>query len=674
MGEARAGLAGRYNSPRRRRLASRKGPVVTSKTSISTGLLVTAALATLLAAVAAWPLLLTPARVVYGNQIVGRHPEVHAVIHDVAGAAEASRVPQPLTTGAARLLGRVVGPVTAFNLLMLATFPLTALATYAFARYLFDSHPAALVAALAFSFSPVRLAEMAYYPIAAQSYWVPLCLLALIALVDRLSVWRTLGLAIACAGAALGNAEAAWVVVLLSPVVLMAFWIVRPDAGHNLRPLVWPSVALLVVALGGAALIAAVRPDVLSPTSEVAVRIDDLGLYRAHWPSYLTPAVDHPWLGERAASLFSRRGINFELVEQQQFVGFSFLVLALGAIAWAAWTWNPQSRFLVALAVVGVAAAAVSTTPASGSCAPFSAAPTCLAHYVMPIFRAPARFGVVVDLVVVIAAGVGAVMLSRASSGGRLVASALLVIGAFEYWPLPARAHDVLPTQGHRWLSTEGASGRILDCYPTNAADRLVPWLMNRTISTLDRAIPSCGDPELGAKLAALGVTTVIVRGGQAASKLTVPPPPGISVAQTFPDSTIYSVSQTPPPIAIVASDGFFPYEHDGDDWWRWMGPGGRWTVRNTTHEPVRTTLSVNLVPFGLARRLAVTLDGAPVAQVSLGMRRSSHAFGPVTLTPGDHVLAFTADGEPTRPSDVAESRDSRPLSVAFRGIEWKTP
>lgn len=572
------------------------------------------------------------------------------------------------------MLAQAVGPVTAFNLLMLATFPLTALATYAFARYLFDSHAAALVAALAFSFAPVRLAQMAYYPIAAQSYWVPLLLLTLIALVDRLSVRRTFGLAIVCAGAALGSADAAWVIVLLSPVILMAFWIVRPDAAHNLRPLLWPALALTVVVLGGAALVAVAGPDVFSRTSEVAVRIDDLGVYRAHWPSYVTPAVDHAWLGERAMSLFNRRGINFELVEQQQFTGFSFLALALVATVWSARTWkNPTLRFVISLAIVGFTAAAVSTAPASGSCAPFSAAPTCLLHYVMPIFRAPARFGTVVELVVVTAAGVGAVLLSRASSAGRVVAAALLVIGAFEYWPLPARAHDVLPTQGHRWLSAEGPPGAILDCYPATPAEKLVPWLMNRKLSTLDHTIPTCGDPELGAKLAALGVTTIIVRGGQAASHLTVPLPPEIRVAKTFPDSTVYAVSRTPPSVAIVASEGFFPYEHNGDDWWRWMGPSGRWMVRNTTNAPLTATLAVDLVPFGVPRRLSMTLDGAPVPAVSLGMSRSSHTFGPWTLTPGDHTLAFTADGEPTRPSDVAESRDSRPLSVAFRGIEWRT-
>jgi hypothetical protein len=41
-------------------------------------------------------------------------------------------------------------------------------------------------------------------------------------------------------------------------------------------------------------------------------------------------------------------------------------------------------------------------------------------------------------------------------------------------------------------------------------------------------------------------------------------------------------------------------------------------------------------------------------------------------LAPGDHTLAFAASGEPTRPSDlVDDSKDVRPLTVAFRNERW---
>ena len=69
---------------------------------------------------------------------------------------------------------------------------------------------------------------------------------------------------------------------------------------------------------------------------------------------------------------------------------------------------------------------------------------------------------------------------------------------------------------------------------------------------------------------------------------------------------------------------------------------------------------------------LTVALDGGPPASLSLGMTRQQYTLGPWTLAPGDHTLAFFADGEPTRPSDlIDESKDRRPLAVAFRNESW---
>ena len=102
------------------------------------------------------------------------------------------------------------------------------------------------------------------------------------------------------------------------------------------------------------------------------------------------------------------------------------------------------------------------------------------------------------------------------------------------------------------------------------------------------------------------------------------------------------------------------------------MSPKGQWTVRNTTTMEQRVTLSVDLVPIGTPRTLTVSLDGGAPASLSLGMTRQQHTLGPWTLTPGDHILAFTADGEPTRPSDlIDDSKDRRPLAVAFRSENW---
>ena len=623
-------------------------------------------------AIMAWPVMVAPSRVVYGTEIVGRQADLHAVISQFGHATPADAFPQPLTSAPGRAMALAMSPVTALNVVVLWTFPLTALATYALSRYLHRSMLAAGVAALVFAFSPMRLAQAAYHPYTTQTHWIPLYFLALIALVDRASVLRVVALVAASAALVLSNYEAAFMAALVTPVVIVAFWAIRPDLLDNFKPLIWPFAVFATLIVGAAIAALVLSPGAFTRAHMAQFPIEDIALYRARWWAYFTPSVSHPVLGGLASDVFGRAGINLGLLEEQIYVGLAFMVLAVIAMAVAAWTWRPEWRYVVAIGAVGLAAALVSIGPATGSCEPFSVAPACLAFRIVPIFRAYARFAIVVNLAIALAAGAGAAMLASQSRAGRIAATALLAVGAFEFWPLPVRAHDVLPTAAHRWVASQPASGPALDCYPANQADRFVPWLMQRQLSFLGENIKTCTDPELGRKLAALGFTHVIVRGGAVSSKLLQPLPAGIAVAEAFPDSHVYTVASTLPPVVTVAASGFYDYEHQNDDWWRWMSPRGQWTVRNTTAAPQRVTLTVVLVPIGSPRNLTASFDAGPATSLPLAMARREYTLGPFTLAPGDHTLAFTADGEPTRPSDlVDDSKDTRSLTVAFRNERW---
>ena len=210
----------------------------------------------------------------------------------------------------------------------------------------------------------------------------------------------------------LANFEAALIAAILTPVIIVAFWAIRPDALDNYKPLVWP-LAVFATLVAGAIVVALVlKPAVFSRAYMQQFPIDEIGLYRARWWAYFTPSVDHPVLGRTAWEVFGRFSINLELLEEQIFVGFAFLVLAVIALAVAAWTWRPEWRYVVAIGAVGLAAALISIGPATGSCEPFSVAPACLLFRVVPVFRAYARFAVMVNLAVAIAAGAGAAMLA----------------------------------------------------------------------------------------------------------------------------------------------------------------------------------------------------------------------------------------------------------------------
>lgn len=638
-----------------------------------TGLLLTGGLATALTLLIAWPVILHPAHLIYGREIIGRQPDTYAVMQQFGTTGTTGVDIQPLTNIPGWLLARALDPVVAFNIIVLLSFPLTAMTTYALARYLTGSHGAGLIAGLAFAFSPAHLAHAAYHPYVAQTQWMPLYFLALIALVDRLSMMRIVGLTVACAGLVLSNYDAGLLGVVVSPVVLVAFWAIRPDADRNLRPLVWPALVQVLLPVAAGAIVWKVRPDLFSGASSPVFPIDDVAFFRARWWAYLTPAVDHPGLGGFASHVFASRNINLQLTEEQLFLGYALLILAAIALLVAVLRWRSDSRwrFVPALLAVGAVAVVVSLGPTSGSCDPASMAAACLIFKGVPLFHTFARFGIVAQLMVALAAGAGAVVLANQSRMGRLVATVLLVVAIFEYWPLPARAHDVLPTEAHRWIAATPAAGRTLDCYPGSQTGMTIPWLMRRDLSFLDGLVKTCGDPQLGVKLAGLGYSQVLVRRGEAASKLPAPLPPGLTLAKAFPDADVFAVSATPPRLLNMSSEGFFGYEHQGDDWWQWMGPHGRWVVRNTTPTPLRVSLAVDLVSVGLPRHLMLIVDDAPPVTISVGMSRQHYVAGPWTMAPGSHSLTFSADGEPIRPADVESSKDNRALTVAFRNDRW---
>ncbi len=69
-------------------------------------------------------------------------------------------------------------PVAAYNVLFLLSFPAAALAAHALAYRLTGRHAAALLAGLAFGFSPYRVSQFPHLQL-LWSCWMPLCLLAL---------------------------------------------------------------------------------------------------------------------------------------------------------------------------------------------------------------------------------------------------------------------------------------------------------------------------------------------------------------------------------------------------------------------------------------------------------------------------------------------------------------
>lgn len=582
-----------------------------------------------------WPVVVAPSSRIFGHEIDGRHHDPFTVMRQFDQGPPPFPYRQPLVDDLGAAIARATGPVPAFNAIVLVTFPLSVLAAFLLARYIGLSNTGASIAAFAFAFAPLHVAHAAYHPHTAQTQWIPLYLLALLAALDRMSLLRLALLSAAAAALALGNLYGAFICAVITPVVVVAKkWGQTPFSSWGLSPLFFGALAF--------------------PAT-------DLARYGAQWLAYALPPADHPLWGAAAREIWNARGMTGALVEQQ--VSLSWALVALAGYA----IWQRRTRTVWTLALLALVSAWISLAPPGGH-HPWWI-PSSSIYPLLPMFRAYARFAFVTHLMIALLAGIGAGLLLERDAAGqrrrRTAAAALLLVAAVEYAPLPARARDVLPTAAHRWLADKAAPGLVLDCVPGSMADTHLAWLMRREISPLPAALPSCDEQQAASRAATLGYRYAIVRGTRE-SPDTLEPPPGFILVRDFSTSAVYDIVAPPAPAIVARIEGFYRIERRGSEAWRWMDGRGRWLLQ----VPVETaaTLEVEVSAYQHSRQLVVSLNGRQVTVLRAGVERSWHRIGPLRLTPGQHELVFDALGEPF-PSPPP---DRRRLDVRLHDWRWR--
>jgi hypothetical protein len=616
-----------------------------------------------------------PSDRVFGMPIVGRQHDPFTVMagfgRPLAGAANVYAQPVTDITGA--LVARRTGPVAAYNWLVLVTFPLSALAAYALARYLQLPPAIAGMAALFFAFSPFHLAQAAYHPHIAQTQWMPLYLLALWRCLDR-ATWRaSLLLVAASIGVTLSNFYGGLIAAVITPVAAVAWWWFRgrrhPRAAGHLAM----TLGVLAAVAGGALLCAWMAvPDVISQRAAFAFPLADVKQYSARWWSYVVPPVAHPILGRGSLLFWHDARLGAGLVEQQVSVGWSVMALSLVAIIGWFRGWV-QGRFrwsdsgpIGAVPVLAVVA---------GVAFWCSVSPPLWLYDLAPMFRTYARFGVVVQLMAVLAAGLGAEWLWRSGRrGARVAAAALGVAAAFEYAVSPgAMSRDVLPTDAHRWVMD--APGRIyaLDCSGATPESESIPWLSRGRIAVAHGNADDCMQPRLSDALAADGYSHVIVRrhsseGRWFAGRGT---PDGLTMAAWFDTATVFAVSPAEAHVFTARMTGFSPRETDDTSTWRWMGREASWTVVNASADVQAAVVDVELSAFQHARPLVILLDGQQVQSLTVEAEKRLVRLGPFILTPGAHAMTFQPVDPPAAPGDWHHDGDTRALSFAVGEWQW---
>lgn len=427
---------------------------------------------------------------------------------------------------------------------------------------------------------------------------------------------------------------------------------------------------------------ASVPPVIQTPRAAdhttLAFPRSDLERYGAAWWSYLVPASGHPLLGRFASRIWASAGVHEGLLEHQLTIGIG--ILALGLIAGShGVTRSRQSQALAwmpALGMIALAALTCALPPAAGDGVFSWSRPSELLHEWLPMFRSYARFGVMVQLMAVLMAGIGVDILRRHGSWPvRITLATLLALVAAEYAVQPSTLwRDVLPTPAHRWVVQQPGGVRALDCTEADPESLSVPWLSGGRISLLGGRLDDCREPNLPDKLAATGVTYMIARHGttEAQWMSRLGGSGELRRQKSFRLADLFAVTASPPDIYTAAMFEFFPREDNGWTTWRWMGTRGEWIVTNRTGEPMPATLDVELWSFHLPRHLEMRLDGIAVQTLNVDPLARRYQVGGLMLTPGEHQLRFHPIEPPAVANRVLINGDARPLSIAVGTWTWR--
>ena len=281
----------------------------------------------------------------------------------------------------------------------------------------------------------------------------------------------------------------------------------------------------------------------------------DLFRYSAKWWSYLVPPVAHPLLGATAHRIWTAAGVREGLLEQQVSLGWG--IVALGLIAHRSAWLRPASRTTVArrgarvpvLVVVAVAALVCSLSPERTIGAFTFVRPSALLYDVVPMFRSYARFGVVVQLMAALLAGIGVDYLRRAGTRrAQIVCLALVALGRRRVRRLRRRrcGATCCPTTAHRWVMRQPGRVRALDCAPLDQESESVQWLTGDRVTLLGGAIERLHRAEPARRsLRRSGYTHLLVRRDTADGQWFADhaTPDGLRVAARFDDGQVFAVT-----------------------------------------------------------------------------------------------------------------------------------
>jgi len=381
-------------------------------------------------------------------------------------------------------LSYLAGPIAAYNIGALASYPATAAVTFLLARRLGMGSWAAAFAGLAFAFFPLHTEKAQAHLDQAHMEVFPAFLLFALRWRQGGSKWN-LAAAGAIAGLTLWTDIYMAFILSVMAAGLFALSVVIPDkrmgpsAGERIRRHV---LALVIVGLVAALFVPAavavgarsgggVTTAVASEAGSLRRSSNEITVFSARPWEYVLPWYGNPLVPDSVRSFEKQHLHGSNFTEQSLFLSYTVILLALVALVATRRGWRMPVVLGLAIVGIGVLFAAPPTIHLGGLKVYMPSA--VLGHY-LSVFRVFSRFGMIVMLGAALLAGVGLDDLRRRLSvrGGALAALAVLpfVTLALEFTDVPpSRATALLPAPAeYTWL--QGQSAGILVEYPLAAS------------------------------------------------------------------------------------------------------------------------------------------------------------------------------------------------------------
>lgn len=527
------------------------------------------------------------------------------------------------------LLTKIVGPVAAFNVVLLSGYVLSAASMYLLARYLGCAWFVSTWAAVAYVVFPAHLERTPHASLVHLEF-LPLLILALAAAARR-PTWLRFSLVglvtLACWLTSGYFGTMAFVTSVAFALGAGLAWRWRRGAKLVLGSTLAAAAASLLIVIFAASLAGVGRDAGLDRVA------GDLSVYGLRPTELVVPSADNLLVGEHLQGFYSKRLHGSNPTETNNYLGLLTILLAA---AWLVVAWRRRKRLsadvrsatagLVAVVVAGLAFAAPSPIGVFGHL--WTWTPSRILWEFVPAFRVPSRWTVLVMTALVPLAALGlqtgwAALGRRNARRSRVAAASValvaiaMLISFLELTVPPAdpRIETTLPPE---YAALEGAPRGILAEYPLiEDLDNLFwqqihgrPVLNNSAFGTAvgeaNRVLVDPSAPGTASQLALLGVTAILTHADALDYKQGIPDVPNASwgsgyelVARTPNGSSVWRVVAEPAPALVTLPGGFTGPTRptDGVVGYPLVSPSGVGEIQFTTRSPGTVRLTFDATP-----------------------------------------------------------------------------